>query len=375
MAGQAQQGGQADNSMGFLWIIIGLFAATLLVWYLFHDAIVTYYLKFKLLELGFIGLFTSSYDALAQGVSLIVHNNPGAVTFTQIMDISTKVGTAFRIPVAIILGGFALVLYKTSAKTRHRTVFSMKTLMKQEKENWPQITPISEIDLINEDIDKGKWAMAMTPMQFAKKYKLLKEEYKEPKEGELTKEKKIEVTVVRSKANAVFSRQMGRPWSSHKDLKIYEKALFAIFAAKAVGDRDSASQLLRQIAASSASGKLDFSGAEALLEKHINDKLAQKVLSNHAFVLTVMASMLDVARTDGVLASAEFLWLKPVDRSLWYMLNTIGRQVAPAEISGPFAHWLAEKEMGRKLTVPMLEEATNALQASIAEMIYIPDED
>ncbi len=39
----------------------------------------------------------------------------------------------------------------------------------QKVANWPQITPVLDLDLIKTDIDKGPWAMAMTPMQFCKR--------------------------------------------------------------------------------------------------------------------------------------------------------------------------------------------------------------
>ena len=55
--------------------------------------------------------------------------------------------------------------------------------------------------------------------------------------------------------------------------------------------------------------------------------------------------MLVAARTDGVLASAEFLWLKPVDRQLWFMLNSIGRRTPFVEVSAPYAHWLVERRL------------------------------
>ena len=90
--------------------------------------------------------------------------------------------------------------------------------------------------------------------------------------------------------------------------------------------------------------------------------------------LTVMASMLEAAREDGVQASADFLWLKPLDRRLWYTLNTVGRQTPFIEVAGIFAHWVAEKEAGRKLFVPMVEEATNALELALKEVVYKPDE-
>jgi len=88
-----------------------------------------------------------------------------------------------------------------------------------------------------------------------------------------------------------------------------------------------------------------------------------------------MATLLELARTDGVLATAEFLWLKPIDRPLWYMLNSVGRQTAFPEIAGVFAHWVAEKRLDRPLKVPMVEEAVKALEMAMKEIKYEPDEE
>jgi intracellular multiplication protein IcmP len=52
----------------------------------------------------------------------------------------------------------------------------------------------------------------------------------------------------------------------------------------------------------------------------------------------------------------------------------VGRQTAFVEIAGIFAHWVAEKEAGRKLLVPMVDEATKALEATLKEIVYRPDE-
>jgi intracellular multiplication protein IcmP len=150
-------------------------------------------------------------------------------------------------------------------------------------------------------------------------------------------------------------------------------ALFAVFAARNAGDTKAAAELLAHISAS-VTTKLNFSGAATLCKKHEKTKTVQRITQTHAYTLTVMASMLEAAREDGVQASADFLWLKPVDRRLWYMLNTIGRQTPFVEVAGSFAHWLAEKQVGRRLLVPMVEEATNALELALKEILYRPDE-
>ena len=80
--------------------------------------------------------------------------------------------------------------------------------------------------------------------------------------------------------------------------------------------------------------------------------------------------MLKIARSDGVLATAEFLWVKPVDRELWYMLNSVGRQTAVVEVSGCFAHWLAEVKLGAAIKTPMVKQAVDALQEALENVLF-----
>jgi intracellular multiplication protein IcmP len=236
-----------------------------------------------------------------------------------------------------------------------------------EQSNWPQITPIISQNLVKEDINKGPWAMAMTPTQFCRAQKLFKE-----KVGD---DGKPAVDVIRADAHQVFMLQLGSLWMGPNALPIHTKALFAIFAACANQDRDSAFKLLKQIDISSGEGKLNFEGVQELLVKHYNSKLVGRVLQKHAYVFTVMAAMLELARTDGVFASSEFLWLKPLDRRLWYILNTVGRQTAVTEIAGIFSHFVAEKKWGGALRTPMVEEAVKGLELAISEVIYEPEEE
>ncbi len=55
------------------------------------------------------------------------------------------------------------------------------------------------------------------------------------------------------------------------------------------------------------------------MNKYKNSRPVTRVLRAHAYVLTVMASMLLLARKEGVMATADFLWLKTIDRTLWYI--------------------------------------------------------
>lgn len=370
-----QQGNQSDNSAGLLWIIAGVFAVLGVLWYVFKSHIAYYFLLIKLYELKLISLFvhTPTVASLeASTHSALLHAS--AVQFKDLILIGSLVGDYLRIPFIIILVALAFIVYFSHTARIFKNIYSMQQLAKLEQNNWPQITPVVGLNLIKEDINKGPWAMALSPMNFCKRYGLLEEIRPQRQEGMSRREwDKVDVVLKRGEATKLFALQLGPVWRGVNYLPPHVKALFAAFAARVNADSKAAAQLLAQLSRSSST-KLDMTGVDELIKKHANTKAIQQITSRHAYVLTVMASMLAGAREDGVQASADFLWLKPLDRRLWYTLNTVGRQTPFVEVGGIFAHWVAEKEAGRKLLVPVVEEATKALEIALKEVVYRPEE-
>jgi intracellular multiplication protein IcmP len=366
---QPQQSG--DNSLAPLWIVLCIFLLGWLLWAFFHTQIVAFLLQIKFWESRLISFVLPSMAPLPVSIHDLI---PSQVQFPQLLAISREVGNYLRYPIIVILVVLAIIIYFSHINLQFKKFYNMNTLAMAERKNWPQISPVIKLDLIKEDIDKGPWAMALSPMQFAKKHQLLHEEKIIPSMTMSAKNhNQRTMSIKREAAHHIFVMQCGEYWQGIHYLKPATKALFAVFAARANRDRDGALKLLLQIAESTNHGKLDFSGVDALLCKHQQSKLVQRVMYSHAYVLTVMASMLELARKDGVLAAADFLWLKPTDRLLWFMLNSVGRQTAFAEVSGPIAHWNVERAMGRRLMVPMVEEAVNGLEAAIKDILYVPD--
>jgi intracellular multiplication protein IcmP len=373
MAGAAQQPqGGADNSLAPLWLAILLFIVVGIIWYLAHDYIVGFIFQIKLYQAKAVYFLINE---LQPQIAFIQNTASSEVSFQDLSNVSDAIGQYVRYPVILLLAIFGIWLIAGDASLSFRKTYNMKLLAQSEQSNWPQIKPVLKLDLISQDIDKGPWAMAMTPLQFAKKYHLLQEEPVIISEQTIQRKVKRVFSVISPKAKQVFTLQLGEYFQNPEELNIHTKALFTIFAARINHDRDSANKLLKQIAISASESKLNFSGMQELLNKHKNSKLVQAITTKHAFVYTVMASLLVKARKDGVLATSEFLWLKPIDRSLWYMLNSVGRQTPFVEISGPFAHWLAEKEFDHKIIVPIVDEAVRALEIAIKEIVYNPEED
>ena len=374
-----QQSG--DRSLDFLWLIVLIVGGILLIWYFGKVYISMGVFKVKLYEIAAVEFFAKYWLGLAKILNwpvpnlqilhdckTIIHSSYGsAVEFKLLSDLSLAVGNFIRFPVIAILLGLGAVLCIGGGAQRYRTTYTMNQFKMEEHENWPQITPVVKLELTKTPLDKLPWAMAQDPMRFCKKYNLLQEEVK--KDGKTT------VTLKRGVAYRVLSLQLGPRWRGVEFLPDYLQALFAIFAARINGEKQIAEELIDKIAASSVNGKPEFFNAREILLKHVNAKRVVKVVSLHGYVTTVMASLLSAAREVGVVSTSEFIWLKAIDRRMWYMLNSVGRYTAVSEIAGAFAHWLAEKKLGLPLMVPMVEEAVKGLEVALSEVLYKPDEE
>jgi intracellular multiplication protein IcmP len=378
--GGQQQSGQGMDGL-YMAAFMVLFAV--IIWWKFKAQVVSFFLNIKFYEIilveevidlllditSWIGLPQPDVASLENTQSLILDGlaSPGQISLKELGNISVDVGSYTAIPLFLISIMLGSVLFVYHSASRFCSVYNMQKLRLQENAIWPQFSPVLHENLVDIDIDEGHWRMSEQPMQFAKKHSLL-EEY--------IKDGKTLAKVRREASVEVFSAQMGSIWDSRVDTQPpYVQALFAVFAAKAEDDGESCKTLLYQISKSALSGKLDFSGTRQLLHKHIKSKKVGRAAGPHAYVLTMMASMLDLARGNGVLATADFLWLKSIDRKLWYMLNSVGRRTAFPEIAGPYAHWVVEKRLRRPLKVPVVITAVDALDEAIALIVYKKDED
>jgi intracellular multiplication protein IcmP len=372
MAGQ-QQGQDGGDSMDLLWGVAFVVAICLALWFFARGPIIKVLLTFKLGEIWLISFFTDSL-APVQAKILAAYNAPTSIGFNELGSWLHLVGMPLRIPTMIVVGLLAVYVFFKHPILKFKNVFSTEVLRQLEKQNWPQITPIVDLNLVKTPINEGPWAMAQSPMEFAKSKKLL-EELPRPTDPLMARLGLIEVKVLEPQARAAFIQQMGPPFEDLNKMPIHAKALFAIFAARADNDGAGAAKLTMEIAASSAGGKMDFSGAMPLLRKHYNTKAIAKILGQHAYLYTMLPSVLTLARTTGVLPPSDFLWLKPLDRKLWFMLNCTGRRTPYVEVAGPFSHWLAEKALKRKITQPMVDGAIKGLEEAIKMIIYTRDED
>lgn len=293
---------------------------------------------------------------------------PYDADYISFLSLQSEANFIWKVP-SILLALFSVIyLNLFYAGSGFNTIFSMKTLRDQWKYFWPYSLTVAkeEKSLVDVPLTEGPFAMSQNPVEFGLKNGVLKE---------ITKDGAPALEVIEEMARRTFSLQMGQLW--HRDLKNlpeHYQALFAAFAAFAAGDEQRGRAFLKQMAFSSEKGVIDFKGTWGILRKHLQSKVVGRAVGAHAYGLTAMASMLEAARTSGVVATSEFLWLKTVDRRLWYMLNSVGRQTPFVEVAGPFAHWLVEKRLRRPLSVPMVDQAVVGFKIALEEVKYNPDD-
>jgi intracellular multiplication protein IcmP len=262
-----------------------------------------------------------------------------------------------RIFMFLVIGApLAFFLWRTARSMpgkRFRRRMGAKELVRAQSSDWPWVLPSMRLDLVKEPVDKGPWAMSRNPVEFCRHYRLLS--------GKAVDEER---------ADKLFSSQLGKLWDGPDRLNGYTKALFACFIAQMCRNKTEARENLRRLVVGMTEGRPDFSFVDPLIKKHYDDERVQKIIKRHAYVVTVMCGVLREARRNGVMPCAFFLWLRPVDRALWYALQGMGRRSYFVEGAGAHAHFLAELVAGHSIARPYIKHATAALVNGLSEIRF-----
>lgn len=333
--------------------------------------------------------------------------DPKQVSFKQFKEMLEIGGICLRpfIPFVGIAGiVFVLRKTKTAKYTRKMDIFQLAKLMQNE---FPQIRPALMENLENQHPDEGYFRREDSPIRFAIKHELITA-YKTNFKGELINEivmptfekkkanqKDIEYEFIkdnykkgisklhnrcifnREKAREVYSEQLGPEWISSDNLPPFIKGLYAALIAFACTDNENTDyetdkersmSLLKQFNKSWQSpGKknaayMDISGIDKIIKEYEPTESIQTILNGHAFVSTVLSSLLEKAREKGKLGTALFQWLKVINRNLWYALNQEGGACAWSEAAACRGHKLSEDKAFGAIYKRIIENSVEALE-------------
>lgn len=331
--------------------------------------------------------------------------DPSELSWDNIVVVCSAVGHVAKYYIVVLAGALIFVNNKYLKEIiKFKRNFNINKLLENNAKVFPCVAPIVGRNVLDADLDSGPWRTARTPIQFvAENNLLLNKQTHEPistehilKDGlpnvksPLLKDNSRNI-FDRECAKQIFISQLGELFKGPEHLPYHQRGLAAALLAFGHADKKKGQSMFDQMSLSFVEGGyypqkklfftsniykppfVDIDGADEIIEKYKDSKELKYHTYNHdMYVTTWFHALLRFAREKGVVSTAQFIWLRPMDRLLFYTLNQVGGRTSFAEASGPWAHFLAEEAAERTIEEPEVDEAVSALEVSLIETGWLP---
>lgn len=275
-------------------------------------------------------------------------------------------GYYFKWIILALAGYFAYHMMFLTERNKFKQKMNLETFIKVQAKIWPTLEPLIAFNptkhsarILGGIMPKKTptFAEAMAPEEWLSFNKI-------PIKGGIPNKELVRRNMM---------AQLGPRWIGYNNLPPYIMVLFAAFALKGVQKREESDDFLGKISVC-WSQKRGFRPTRALINEakgYLKDPeiggLALEIANKHAFRSSAFLAVLKWSRfMGGVLASAQFLWLRGVDRSLWYAGNNMGRRTFHTEGAGAMSHFMAEEAAGKALPIPRLDTAVITINQYLA---------
>ncbi len=374
MADQENTGYQ--NTVGWAILLIVIFALLWLLWYFQADNIRNAIRWTRVGEMWVSSWFVGDDYMISENgkdigtlgqIRETVSNLDKAQLNGRVMDIIALAAmTPLRYVISLALLFMAFWSLFKGPKTHYRQKLDLNNLIKRQAQNFPAIAPFVTFNPCNQPprapgspvpAELPSFAEALSPEEWIAYYDI-----------PVPNGKVDEIAAARA-----FTLQLGAPWRGTMHMAPYKQILLAAFCLKSVRKRGDADDMLGRLSKCwsferglKIDGSLLRQARKILRDRDISGKILSKC-NQHAYENTVLLRALNTAREEGgVLAPAQFLWLRGVDRMLWYPLNNLGRQSYHMEALGAICHYKAEKMAQRPIPRPKMEDAVKSIADYIA---------
>lgn len=363
----------SDDTAAFnlLVIIVGLGVGAYLLWTNDHATISAWVMALAHREIVWLHPMTHRFDLADREMA---GSDPAGVTLQDLHGILRAIGLYVRIPAVGFIVILAAVCMACAAPSRFKRDFDLDGLLREQTKRFAVARAFVRRQLGLARLEAG----VLRPADYA-----------------LTAEEWLDRCVCKAeepfddaRAAAALVAQLGPAWQGADKAAPVVRFLFAAFGLHMVEKRDDALQLLGEASAALDADKGEGKAGpdrylqlpvrvtarvDALLADARSFEAAAAVAAGHAYTVPALMSVLNVARLRaGVLAPAQFAWLKLLDRSLWYALQSLGfeseglgRYAHPnprVEAAGARDHWASERAAGQPMSWPSIARALQALR-------------
>jgi intracellular multiplication protein IcmP len=387
----------ADQGLTLVLGLALLFLAFWLVWHFFKMPILEALRWIRFAELWVINLFFHRYDSCLDWLREVRFADPDpsptvvrltnqcfgadylanvpvedsasyySLSANGIGAIESGITQYIHWPLAAVFAGLGFYTMFYSPRNKFRTKHTLESFIKVQAKMWPVISPIVDFNPIK---SSARIPGSMVPDKLPLFAEALSPE-------EWISYQRIPVTnniPEREATRRAFLLQLGPRWNGLAGQPPYILSLFAAFALKGIQNREESDDLLGRLSqcwSAKAGFKLTPNIASEVAGLVRNSDIGGQALAvaeKHAYRTTAMLGVLGWARSKGgVLAPAQFLWLRGVDRTLWYALNNLGRRSFHTEGAGAMAHFMAEQNANKPLPIPRIDTAVVTMNQYLAE--------
>jgi hypothetical protein len=137
------------------------------------------------------------------------------------------------------------------------------------------------------------------------------------------------------------------------------RVVYALFAAYAFGgeegkaDFNKASDALNRSTLGSKTGVPNLEVAQWIFDKYRTNKAAHAIFALHNWEYTALYELLRQAKRQGKAGHWNILWLKPTNRIMFYVINTVGRYTPHTESAAAFNQLAFERKAARMGRLPV----------------------
>lgn len=103
-----------------------------------------------------------------------------------------------------------------------------------------------------------------------------------------------------------------------------------------------------------------------------NEKFVNFITNGASFERPFFMHMVAWAKGGGKITPSEFVWLRAIERTLYYSINQVGGRTAHSESLGPWMHYVAERFIGESLHLPYVMTASQSMYMSLYREGYLP---
>jgi intracellular multiplication protein IcmP len=323
--------------------------------------------------------------------------DPSTVAWGEIQFASFWWNGVYSFIALIVLGNTYYRLQMEHPSGKFNKPHNLESFIKEQTPLYPHLSVFGDLNLLERDNMRGWYRGMDSVREFAFKHKLIngiqhrKIDYVvEGTTQQHTDETEVIPVANIEKLTAIMKKQLGELWIDVDHLEDGEVILLAYYIARAASTQDTMTDkefyeieeesleienTYWAIAALDVKNKPEFNYDEddestymydtphsfdsfpiedlkGHIKKYIDYPIIKQLLSKHAYARTFIIDVVYEARKLGVMAPTQFRWLKLYDRTLWAMLQNIGRPSLFSECLGANAHYVVETIMGQAMHEP-----------------------